>query len=1081
MELYKNSKYLVFVLLLSFSNIIYSQKVIKGVVTDKSDNSPLPGANIILKNINNRILFGTTTDPNGRYTIQVPDENTILHVTFLGYTKQEIPVGDKSVINVALERETTKIDEVVVVGQKKVSDGYMNIDQRNLASAVVNLDLEEVVNSSATSVTEMIQGRAAGVQITANSGNPGAGYTIKIRGNTSLNSSNEPLIVIDNVPYEGKLGLTNISDLTSSHSPLSDVNPADIESIVFLKDAASTAIYGSKGANGVVIIKTKRGKTNRTDVTFTSNVSIQNAPKNIPLLSGDDMKILILEGEQNSGNFVEDPDDPSYPELRDDPTRVDYYNYNNNTDWLKEIQRTGYTFDNNFSLRGGGNTTRYSFSVGSTNQTGTTNGTRYDRLTTGFNLDYTISDKLSFKSSTGYTRSKTVTSEIWEKWVDEKQNPIATAGMYPSFLPVYKRDVNGNVLEDYYIPNPNLENNLFDRTKYNPYAWTELVSYNKHNSSFRTNLQVIFDFFKNFNFTSRISVDFSDNNSDYFIPSVATNRNWNDDMVNRSKISNWNTQNVIQENLLSYQHNIKDIHLITIMGVTKMSWWKEKTFTEESSNSGSFALEGMDATNRWLSLISGSGDYKTNSFMANLHYVLLDRYILQGTLNYEGSSKFGYSNRYATFPTLAVSWRISDEPFMSGFEFINDFKFRYSWGYAGNDPKDKYLFFSRYSANVRYLDKIGVTPDNIQLNTLRWETTKTNNLGMDVSLFTDRWSFTLDVYEKYTEDLLMERNLPASTGIDKYWTNFGDVRNRGIEFSTNIRILDKAFKWSFNFNISTNRNVIVYLPEDNNMSVIWEEGYPIKAIMGDPIGTFYGLKYEGVYPTDEDAVVKDADGNIVYELDGEPKEIRYNDRNGYIFVGGDAIYSDLNHDGLINDLDRVKIGDANPDFFGGFGTRLAWKAWILDCFFQYQVGNDVINVARKNLEAMPGGTNKNANQATSVLARWRKSGDITDIPRVTFDENAHNNEGSDRYVEDGSYMRLKTLSLTYNLPQKLLEKFKLQNLSVFVNGYNLLTFTNYKGQDPEISIASTNPWAVGMDKYQTARSISYTLGLKLTF
>ncbi len=1072
MDIQKNIRQiLTAILLLAFCSSISSQQILKGVVTDKADNMPLPGANIIIKNTNNRILEGTTTDPDGKYTVIVSEDNLVLQVTFIGYKPKEFEIGNREEINVELEPQTTALDEVVVTASKSVSNGYMNIDQENLASSVTTVDMEKIAGSSATSVTEMLQGRTPGVLVTANSGDPGAGFSIKIRGSSSLNSTNNPLIIIDNVPYDQNVNITSIADLTSSHSPLSDVNPSDIEDITILKDAAATAIYGSRGANGVVLITTKRGRSNQTIISYNTKFSVQRAPQNIPLLNGDDMKTLILEGMQNSGQYVNDPENQPFMELRDDPTRNDYYLYNNNTDWLDAIQQRGYTYDNSFSLRGGGETTTYRFSLGTTNQTGTTRGTGYDRLTGSFNLDYSISDKLSFKSSTGFTRSKTVTSEI-----KDVQNPNVTAAQYPAFLPIYRIDQNGKELDDYYIQSPDRENTLYDRNMYNPYAWTDLVTLNRRNNSFRSNLQFIVEVVENLNFISRIAIDFSANNNDFVVPYEATNRDLNDAMINRFMFYDPLSQNIVQENILSYQKNIQDNHEFTITAVSKYNWWKEYTHRQEGSNSGNPAIA---VTNRINELSSGTGTVKGSSMIGSFHYKMYDKYILQGTLNYEGSSKFGPSNRFAFFPTLAAAWKVSNEQFMQGLSSLDELKLRYSWGTSGNPPWGNYLYFSTYSAGVRYLDQVGVTPDNIQLNTLKWETTTTHNLAFDLAMFRNRLKLTTEVFKKYTNDLLMVRELPTTSGYGNFWSNFGDVENKGMEISTSVRVIDATLKWDVDFNISMIKNKIVYVPDDWNNTVDEDNGFFFITKEGDAIGSVYGYVSDGVFPRDEDAVVKDADGNIVYELDGEPKIML--DRNNNEFEGGDANYRDINHDGIINDEDIVKIGDANPDFIGGTGTRLSFNSWELSVLFQYQVGNDLINIAKKDLESMPGGVNRNRNQATSVLRRWRKQGDITDIPRVNFDENNHNNYGSTRFIEDGSFLRMKSLALSYNLPSDMVSKLKIKNANVFFNAYNILTFTNYTGADPEISISSDNPGKIGLDKGQTAVPKSFTVGFKFTF
>lgn len=1079
-------KYIFFVLTalcMLLSGSVYGQgaRVIKGTVTDKSDGEPLIAANVMIVNANGRMITGRVTDLDGNFAIEVTEANAILRISYIGYKPIDTPIGSQSEFKVALEPESTALEEVSVTGQRveKVDDGYSQIEKRNLATATTTVKLAEVARSSATSVAEMMQGRAAGVQITATSGDPGAAYTIRIRGNSSINASNDPLVVIDNVQTELSVKGVNLTDLMSAHSPLANLNPEDIESIDILKDAASTAIYGSRGANGVVVITTKRGRKNETSISYGANLSVQFSPKEVPILSGDDQKILILEGEQNRGvvgvNATGSGNVSQYlGALRDDPNRDDYYYYNNNTDWVSKVQQTGYTLKNDFSLRGGGNTTRYNFSVSHTNQTGTTKGGGLNRLTGLFNLDYQISNKLMFKSSITYTR----TTQIQDGNVSGSSgSPLSMARAYPAFLPVYQKDEFGNDLPDYYIPEPEKQNFLFPRNMYNPVAWTNLTRRESSSENFRSVIQVIYDVIPDLRFTSRVSVSFNNGNDHQFVPASATNRLWNDAMINRTQYNNNNSQDVQQENVLSYSKVFNEIHQVSLMAVSKLGWSRSYSMAQTATNTANSNIENTGTTNRWSALSAGEDKDASVTFVGQFHYMLLDRYILQLNTNTEGSSRFGASNRWATFPTFALAWRVSGEPFMEKLPFVDELKLRYSLGKAGNSPGQKYLHFNTYSAGSVYLDQTGVNSNNIQLNTLKWETSTTNNLGLDGAFFNNRLTVTADVYERKTEDLLLNRDMPGTSGFSSYLTNFGNLRNRGVEFDANVRIIEKAFRWSMNFNIASNANKITYLPEDRGYVGRSINGYQAQIRQGDPIGSFYGYKFVGIYATDEDAVARDAQGNKVFDLDGKPKRMQMGGRS---LQGGDAQYEDLNYDAQINNQDITIIGDSNPNFFGGLGSSFAYKSWKLDFFWQYQVGNDVLNISRKNLEAMSGGANNNNNQAQSVMRRWRKQGDITDIPRVTFNTNS-NNAGSDRFVEDGSYIRMKSITLRYDVPSAFCKKVGIRSANMFVTGYNLMTLTDYTGQDPEISIGGSDPWAVGMDNGRTAVPKSFTFGLSITF
>lgn len=1069
-------------------NLSFAQqpKIIRGVVKDKSDQLPLPGANVIVKTENDRMVKGVTTDVDGRYAIEVTIPNAILQVTFIGYKATNIPITNQTTINVDLESDSQELGEVVVSAKAKpkVDMGYMQVQARDVTTAVSSINLKEVAPSSATSAIEMMQGRAAGVQITATSGAPGAAYTIRIRGNTSLNSSNAPLIVIDGVQYSGDIGgLSDVTELMTERSPLQEVHPDDIESIEVLKDAGSTAIYGARGANGVVLITTKRGRANYTQVSFSNNTSIQIAPQEIPLLSGDNLKVFILEGMQNRGNRSSTSINMVYPELRDDITRSDYYLYNNNTDWVKEVQQTGYTLNNNLSLSGGGNTTVYRFSLGSTNQTGTVVGTGYDRFSTQFNLDYNISKNMRLQTSIRYARSTTKSGG--DDLGTGYQSILGAARQYPSFLPVYWRDESGNTLDKYYVP-ANKDITLFSQDMYNPVAWANLVKNNKKGNSFVSNVTAYIDILEGLTLRSNISIDFNNEARNIFIPSEATNRNWNDDKVNETKLSNSTNQMISHEDQLIYVKTFNEIHYLNLSAVARFEWNRSGSFYENATNTGSNHLVSMDATNRWSSMGSSRDKDAKNTWIGWGNYKLLDRYILIASISYEGSSRFGESNRFGLFPTASFSWRISGEPFMKNWEFLDDLRIRYSWGQAGNTPWDKYLYYNTYTSDIgqRYMDKSGTSPNNIQLNTLHWEVTATNNIGLDIEMFKSRIWAKLDLYKKYTNDLLMKRSLPSSSGFGDYWTNYGDVSNTGLEFEGRGRVVErKDLKVDLTFNISFIKNKIEYIPEDSPIVADWYNDFPFKPEEGDPIGAFYGYRYNGVYATEDAAVARDVDGNILYEMNGKPKTVRYGTGTGAEFMAGDAIYEDLNHDGLINDLDLTYIGNANPDFFGGFGGKVTWKNWTLDVFFQYQVGNDVVNLVRKDLESMRGGDKANINQSQAVMRRWRKQGDITDMPRVSFDAN-YNNLGSTRYIETGSYCRLKNLSISYSLPTSFANKIYMKRANVFFTAYNIYTFTNYTGQDPEIrsdSGVKEKPFRRGLDENRIAVPKSFTAGFNLTF
>lgn len=1070
--------------------------ILKGVITDSPDNFPVGGASVILETSNGRNVKGISTDMDGNYMIEITVNDPQLRVRFIGYKEQVVKIKKgETVKNIVLQPDVKVLGEVVVSekANEKTTDPYLGLDKRMTAASTTSVKIEDIAASPASSVTEMMQGRASGVQIVANSGDPGSAYTIRVRGNASINGSSDPLIVIDGVPYDVELNGANINDLTSSHSPLQNVNPADIASIEILKDAASTAIYGTKGANGVVLITTKRGAKNEKIVNFNSVFSISQAPTEIPLLSGNSQKTFILEGDQKSRDASSSTggssnlDNLTYQQLRDDPNRADFYYYNNNTDWVNLVSRTGYSWNNNVSLRGGGNTTRYSFSTGYRTDRGTVIGGTYNQFTANFNLDYNIANNLTFSSTIGYSRS--TTGRDGQLDAGTGAAPLALARQYPAFLSVYEKDAVGNDLDAYYLPRPEHDNVIYNKGYYNPLAWTKYTSRELLNNDFRSRVSIDWEIFKGIHLTSLVAFNFGNSGDQKFIPSEATNRDWNDQYVNFTSKSNRNSQTINQENILSFKKVIRDIHALTGSIISRVRYDSNSSIDMSATNTGSPFASGVDASNRWQGLGGGEGHGGSLSGIGSFHYALLDRYIVQTTINRTGSSKFGPAQRWGTFPTIAVRYRISGEPFMAfANEWLSELSLVYSYGYSGNEPRSTASYISRYSQSGSYLGEYGITANNLLLSSLKWEKSRTHNYTVNLGLFQDRLTLKAEYYDKLTTDLLTDRIMPSTSGYESRETNFGSLSNKGYEFEFGADILRSKLRWNVYGNLAMNRNKITYWPEEliqnEDGDITWsagneETGYPALIREGDPLGSFYGFKFKGVFAQDADAVARDAEGNVMLDLDGTPKKLRWNTGYSYSFTGGDAIYEDLNHDGLISNRDRTLIGDANADFFGGIGSKLSWNRWRLDVFFQFQVGNDIINAARKDLEAQKGGTNANVNQAQSVMRRWRKQGDVTDMPRVIFATN-YNSAGSDKYVEDGSYLRLKSLALSYEISQNFCKKIGMRNASLTFNAYNLLTVTNYKGQDPEISIGG-GIGNMGVDNSRTAVPRSYTLALALTF
>ena len=1040
--------------------------VVSGKVISTTDGAGIPYATVALLDQNNRVIDGAATDLDGNYSIEVPSDGK-LQFSFIGHTTQIIDVGGRRNIDIRLEESLQTLEEVRITAIAKkgpVNTGYGLVEQRDITGSVSSLNVDRMTQAPINSVEQMLQGQIPGVQIITNSGDPGSGVTVRIRGNTSISGRSEPLYIVDGVPYISHESEAGDAISNRKRSPIADINPNDIQKIDVLKDASATAIYGSRAANGVVIITTKRGIKGKTRINFNANVGLRTPPKHIPLNSGNSYKIVQLEGYQHAG--VDDNDALTY--LRDDPNASWYEDYNNNTDWIEALEQTSVVQSYNANVRGGGEYTAYSFSLSYLNEPGSQVNTGYKRLSGRFNLDYRVSDKLRFGNSISYARGQIQNPSV------NDYNPYAMAFTKAPNLSIYHQDSTGNSTGTLFNPQ---DTYIQDYGTFNPVGFANSSNSNTVTNSLTTSIFAIINVVRNFNITSRVSMNFGDNDNFGFIPAQATGLVWGNELVNNNSFANNAHTDFSQENIFAYQNTFSDIHSLSGTFVTSVEISKEDEFSNSASNTGSEYLQRINASTRWAELNSSRGDNALFSLTWEARYTLLDRYLVTGTIRRDGSSKFGEENRYGWFPAFSAAWRVSSESFLSDVNFITDLKIRASYGENGRQPDGNYLYLGTYSSSGRYMNYSTVAADNIQLNHLTWETSIQKNIGIDISMWNDRITFINDWYIKTTQDLLYLQEIPGSTGFDDVLQNFGDIENKGFDLGLDVYILQGDLNWNVNMNISRNINYITRLsngvPVDGERI---EDKYIVKAGVGDAIGSFFGLQSLGVYARDDDAIARDVSGNIIYDFDGQPKYMRFDNKNGYTFRGGDAIYKDVNHDGLINELDYVKIGDSNPRFFGGISSNLSYMNFTLAVFFEYKYGHQVINIARMRTENL---YNQN-NQSTATLRRWRKQGDETDIPRAIY-EQGYNWEGSDRFVEDASYIRLRTASLSYNLPDGLVRKWRLENMQLFVSAFNLFTWTNYTGADPEIGIDGDSPLAVAVDDARTSLPRIFTIGLDLTF
>jgi TonB-linked SusC/RagA family outer membrane protein len=1042
---------------------------IKGKVRESPSGITLPGVSVVEVNENGRQVNGVITDADGAYAIKLISATNKLRFSYISMKTKTESISGRSVINVSLEA-ANELTEVLISAKKgyAASTGYVNTPKRDLIGAVSSLKAETIANEPATSIDQMMQGRLAGVQIVSESGDPGAGTDIRIRGVGTISGNAQPLYIVDGIPIiSTSFDPSNAGSDVARISPIADLNPNDILSIDVLKDANASAIYGARAANGVIVVTTKRGQSGVTTIIFSNQTKYTEAPRPIPVLDANEYKAMRLEAEQNNGNI--NPLNNDIRPIIDDPTFQSFLYYQNNTNWFEGLTQTALSQNYNLSVGGGGEAVKYNFSTSYSDDQSAFKAVGFKRFTGRFNLDYKVSEKLKLAANVFFARSKRDTY-----WNINGGSPLNIALTRTPLLPIFDIDLQGNPQQGYFsLPG-------FMDGQDNPIAYVNSVSNYQFSTNLKPNINAELDIIKDLKFRTTLSLDFVGDNGASFLPPEATGVIWNDVQFNRLQNRD-NERRAFNANaFLTYGKSFGEQWRTTMLLGTEYANQLSNSLTTEAYATGTGQMRSLGAAAGYAALRSGISDESLIRMFSQAQLFYGDKYSINFGLSREGSSKFGPSNRYAMFPTAGVFWRISGEKFMEKLKFVNDLKLRYSWGETGSSGIGNYAYISQYNTGNSYGDAIGVSQNNPQLNHLKWETTMQQNIGLDMELF-KKITVGIDLYEKKTRDLLYTLRLPTSSGLTSgLLINLGDLSNRGIDFDVAFDpIVPKkqdGFRWNVLFNISRNINKVTSLPGgiltfNNNYARF---GSQVKE--GDALGTYYGLVFKGVYARDEDAVVRDASGNVVFELDGTtPRTIRVDSENGLPFRGGDAMYEDFNHDGIINAQDRILVGNSNPDFFGGLNNTFNYKAFRLNFFINFTYGNDIINGTRYELERMD---NKN-NQGISVLRRWRKQGDQSDMPRALRADN-RNTIGSTRWIEDGSYARLKTVTLNYRLPGRFVDKIKLSSADIYFTASNVFTVTNYTGSDPEIGLGADLALS-GVERGGNPRQKAYLVGLNVKF
>jgi TonB-linked SusC/RagA family outer membrane protein len=974
---------------------------LSGKVLDET-NQPLPGATVLLKNTK----LSTITDFDGTFSFMVSGENPLLIISYIGYKSKEVRTSGKNFLEIKLQQESNILNDVVVIG-------YGQVKSKDLTGSISTVKLADLSKQPVANVGEAIQGRAAGVQVIT-SGQPGSNPTFRIRGTGTI-GNNDPLIVVDGMPLTGGLNQVNMND---------------VESMQILKDASSTAIYGARGSNGVVIITTKRGSIGKSSLTFDVSTATSEATDMLHVLNASQFASLHNDILNNAG-------------LTPNPDFQNPSSLGKGTDWVNAYFNTGYQNNYTIAYTAGNEKSKVYTSVNVFDQKGIILNTDYKRYIIQFNSDTKISDNLKFGNSIKLNHDIKTQGDV------NIQNALLSLPTQP----IYRE--NGNFSGP--IGQPLYSGNLD-----NPIGKATIVDNATKGYNVQGNLFGELTFLKNLKFKTVLGAEANFWKTRTWVPSYA----WDSNIGTNAFLSESSNQAItlLWDNTLTFQKNFDNgINLTAVVGTSA----QENKFEYISGSIQNFASENTQTLNNGIdqATLHGSGsEWAIFSTFARGNFDYKNRYYLTATVRRDGSSRFGDGNKYGTFPSGSLAWRISNEEFFKS-KVVNDLKLRFGYGITGNQEIGNYSFSSNYNTYLYNFNGAFVSaaiPTVLPNSNVKWEAQEQYNIGFDATLLDDKINITMDAYIKNTNDMLVPQTVPVTSGYSDIFVpyiNAGKIQNKGIELVINTKNIKKEkFSWTTDFVFSMNRNKVIDLNGDTplitgglglnfNASRI-QEGYPINV--------FYGFVQDGIFQTQT-------------EIDNHAVQVQGSSSSNSTSPG-DIRFKDLNNDGLITDADRTFIGNPNPNFSASLNNTITYGDLSLSVYLQGVNGNDIFNANRLNTESMSITTN----QSAAVVNRWTAPGTSNSIPRAVYGDPNNNNRGSSRYIEDGSYMRIKNVTLSYNIPVKTLSKKVFDYAKIYLSGQNLFTFTKYTGFDPEVS---TN--GIDNNVYPLTRTLS--LGLNVGF
>lgn len=999
---------MVTVLLCAVNLAAFAQSAISGVVNDE-EGLPVPGVSVVEKGTTN----GTITDIDGKFTLSA-DEDGVLIFSFIGFKTVEVPVQNQNFINLTLEEEVIGLDEVVAIG-------YGTVKKSDLTGSVASVKAEEISKMPVQSFDRALQGRAAGVQVKTTSAAPGGSVSVIIRGGNSVNSSIQPLYIVDGIPVD--------------EGTLNSFNPDDIASMEILKDASSTAIYGSRGANGVVLITTKRGQKGDARVQYSNYIKFEEMKDGLDLLNGEEFAMIFNEWLVNTGS------EPLY--VGDNRYFPAPESIGQGTDWIDQITRTGFAQNHQLSVTGGTDKAKYALSGNYLDHEGVILGGSFNRGTFKVNTDMEINDWLSLGNNLNVSRH--TTSSSGENTNMEAGGGTINAAIKMSpVLPVY--DINGDYTANNFPGAQGIENPVANAKEITNENTTDRVI-----GSLFANISPL----EGLNLKVSYGVDIRNGKSVSYNPSTTISGGLKG---GTASIDNSEINHYINENILTYKNTFGDHKIDLLTGYSRE--WEVAEFNGMNGigfPSDILLYNNMASAEEYGDPTSWKSEWQLESYIGRLNYGFRSKYLLTFTGRYDGSSKLADGKKWAFFPSGAFAWRLSEEAFIKdNIDQLSNLKLRLSHGLTGNSNIGLYksqviLGIGGYPFNEAV--QTAVYPGSLGNPDLGWEYTTTSNIGLDIGFFKNRLSLTADVYQQKTKDLLYWKKLDPMSGYTGSMTNAGELENRGLELSLFAAIAEGDFKWHFSGNISFNRNEIVSLEDEADE---WK--------IGKPVGVFRGRQFDGIFRDWDEVYAHVGESGAMIQPEAQPGDVRYNDVGGAFDEQGNRI-----PDGKISGEDWVILGDPNPDFIFGITNDFSFKGFDLSLFITGSQGNDILNRTGSYLKQV---TNMRNNLDREVLNRWTPENPDAEFMRI-------GGTGSMPAIEDGSYIKLQNVNLSYNIPVDNIKY--LQAAKVFVSGQNLVTLTDYSGFDPDVNTGGKSATNLGVDNAAYPMPRVYTMGINVTF